>query len=245
MKKYKVNYNNNMKITHEKKIENNLSQRIKDNSISFKCYSHIPEEIDEIWTHKTIEMYKNDIPVGYIKLMFYDNKQAIHPIHNVLDYFALIKSNKNPIPWFKEKDIEFFSQFKFLNPIEYITEKYTKEYKEFISLWENKPTVEMVKIYDETDKKCVKHYEFPSILEHREITNFKHQGLAKTLYFAAALWMKEEKKSVHSSIKQTQDGQNMWKSIQKNPQFILSCETISKVLNGKPSEIVRNSISIK
>ena len=234
-----------MKVNHEQPIENFLAKKIEDINLSFKCYSHVPDEPQEIWTHKVIELYQNDHPAGYIKLMFYDRTQVDHPIENVLDYFAIVKSNKNPVPWINEKKIEFFNQFRFISPIDDIHDKYLKEYNEFISLWKNKPTVEIVRIYDQTDKKCVKHQKFPSFLEEREIKNFKNQGLGKTLYLAAALWMKKEKKSVYSSIKQTEDGQNMWKSIQKNPQFILSCETIAKTLNGKPVEIIRNSISVK
>jgi hypothetical protein len=234
-----------MKVNPDQNIENFLTEKFKDTNLSFKCYSHLPDEAQDIWTHKVVELYEKNQPVGYIKLMFYDRTQVKCPIDNVLDYFAIVKSGKNPEAWTEQKDLDFFNQFKFLNPVEEIKNNYLREYKEFVSLWDNKPTVEIVRVYSETDKNSVKHDNFPSTLEEREPKNFKNKGLGKTLYLAAALWMKEEKKSVYSSIKQTQDGQNMWKSIQKNPHFILSCETIAKTLNGKPVEIIRNSISVK
>ena len=234
-----------MKIIPESATESLLSEKFKDIQLSFKCYSCVPDEVEDLWTHKIIELYKKNTAVGYIKLMFYDRTKVQYPINNVLDYFAVVKSNKNPLLWIKDQNIDFFNQFGFKNPINDIKTKYLKEYNDFNLLWENKPTVEIVRIYDELDKKCTKHYDFPSITEERVAQNFKNQGLGKTLYLAAALWMQQEKKSVYSSIKQTKDGQNMWKSIEKNPNFILSCETISKTINGQPVELARSSISLK
>ena len=238
-----------MIVKSEKIIEEELNSLFSQQEVSFTCYTLIPEEKSEIWTQHILEIKKDNIKSGYIKLTYYDPINSFYKINNVLDYFAVFKSNKSPDKWLIDKDISFFEQFSNLSknqsPVSIIEEMYKNQYENFMQTWSKKPNVELVKIYDENDINCANHKVWPAVKESREVYNSQGKGLGKTLYWASGIWMEKLSMHIWNTNKQTQAGKKIWDSLNKYPQFLLGSEIIKKNTNGVIQEIKNPFLKIR
>ena len=232
-------------ISIEKKL-NSMEKSLNDR-LSFNCYSQFPEEKQDIWTHHIIEINKNEKPAGFIKLTYYNPDNCEYKINNVLDYFALLKSNKDPQLWFDKKDTSFFDFVKkddFLDVVDYIRNTHQEQYENFIHKWHQKPTVEIVKIYSDNDEKS-SHFDYwPHQSKNRESINFQKMGLGKFLHYVAAVALKPKNLYLWQSSTQTKEGKDMWESMEKNSQFLICCQTFQKQLENKQINIERKYLKV-
>lgn len=232
-------------ISIEKKL--NSMQRALSENLSFNCYSQLPEEKQDIWTHHIIEINQNKQAAGFIKLTYYNSDNCQYKITNVLDYFALLKSNKNPQLWFEQKDPSFFDFVKTdssFDKLSYIKEVYQEQYENFLNKWHQKPTVEIVKIYSDKDEKSSHFDSWPHQSKQRNPINFQKMGLGKFLHYAAGLALKQKKLYLWQSSTQTQEGQDMWKSMENNNQFLICCQTFQKQFENKQIHIERKYLKV-
>lgn len=232
-------------ISTEKQL-NSMEKSLTEN-ISFNCYSQLPEEKQDIWTHHIIEISKNEQPAGFIKLTYYNPDNCQYKINNVLDYFALLKSNKDPQLWFDNKNSSFFDFVKknsSFDALSYIEETYQEQYDSFLNKWHQKPTVEIVKIYSNKDEKS-SHFDcWPQQSKNREPINFQKMGLGKFLHYAAAVALKQKNLYLWQSSTQTQEGKDMWESMEKNSQFLICCQTFQKQLENKQINTQRKYLKV-
>lgn len=238
-----------MIVKNEKKIQKELDKLFSHQGVSFNCYTLLPEEKSEIWTQHILEIKKDNIKSGYIKLTYYDPVNAFYKINNVLDYFAFFKSNQPPDKWLINKDLSFFEQFSNLSknqsPVNVVESMYKNQYESFIQTWEKKPNVELVKIYDDKDINCANHQFWPPVKEAREVYNSQGKGLGKALYWASGIWMKNLSMYIWNTNKQTEAGKKIWNSLSKYPQFLLDHEVVKRNTSGIIKEIKTPFFKIK
>ncbi len=194
-----------------------------------------------------IQANSNGEMAGYISLLFlskenkeiyfntcwdfYFNKKMSKHLKNlyVNDWDSFIKEVKNSF------DIQIQSKEDFQN----WAVKYSEnDYKKFLSFYLEKPYPEIVAVYSNCDAKYKDFSEFPFMSFSRKPINFLGNGFGNALYHASCTFLKNKGLALYASNNQTEDGQRMWRQVEKNNNFLVLSDSYFTTLTSDRKNLI-------
>lgn len=217
---------------------------------------YIKDKEESHFSQYIIQANSNGEMAGYISLLFlskenkeiyfntcwdfYFNKKMSKHLKNLYlnDWDTFIKEVKNSF------DIQIQSKEDFQN----WAVKYSEnDYKKFLSFYLEKPYPEIVAVYSNCDAKYKDFSEFPFMSFSRRPINFLGNGFGNALYHAACKVLKNDNLELHASNNQTEDGQRMWRQVEKNNNFLVMSDSyLTSLTSDRKSliEVKRKKLTI-
>lgn len=205
----------------------------KNQPIDFDVF-FIKEKEESHLSQYIIQANSNGEMAGYMSLLFLSKENKEKYFNTAWDFYFNKKISKhlknlylNNWELFKKEvknsfDLDVNSQEDFQN---WAIKNSENDYKKFLSFYLEKPYPEIVAVYSNCDTKYKDFSEFPFMSFSRKPINFLGQGFGTALYHAACNILKNNNLELHSSNNQTEDGQRMWRQVEKNSNFLVMSDS--------------------
>lgn len=230
----------------------------KEPNISFKQKEIKEESREEIFNTYIFNAYLNNEFAGYAKLSYIPEEKA-KKIKSTMSYFIYKNygSDKTIINAYKNKDYEtilkkLYNKYDssnkdiketFLKFEEEITNSFFKQHQKFFDYWVNKPTLDLIRVFDEKDTKVTDFIQEETI--YREAKNFKRQGVGLAIYSHIAEFCKQKNLKLWASQVQTEDAKTIWEKMEKHPKFLVLMQySIEKSINHSNKSTSRKTLTI-
>lgn len=219
-----------------------------------------------IYSLFSVEALINNEPAGYILLSYISEDIKNKYFNNILEYYIYRHSDSESIEEaYQNNDLENlclllnkklgsgYQLFGFSEPLPYTTktiqkhfnilktyieEKYTNHYADFISYSYNRPTVEMMRVYNEKDSKYKTFHTCPAEECPRNPNSFRSKGISQALYAVGGLVTQFYGMNLYASATQTEDGKKMWNILEQLPHFKVLIDSFNTVNTTNRKQLI-------
>lgn len=229
-------------------ITNREFKTFDKKDITFKIYSLDEEHFREDNSFLNlfcIQAFVNNECAGYLTLSYLSEDMKSKYFNSCFDYYVwtygndylqtsychnkldgLISSLEKSFQYHEDyiNNSAQYEKFNLEQKLDFlkniINAKYSSTYNHFLSFRHNRPNVEMVCVYNESDKNCKSFDVFPFESSPRESqSNFRKKGISQALYEIGGLLVQQYNMNIYCSNLQTEDGKKMWNILENHPKF--------------------------